>query len=117
MNRPVAGNRDFTLPLEQVYNIVEEAKARTSGLGKRVRLSMSHATGKIEILMIQDGKAYLKYHQSKYNEYGRFMIMDCPKDAEWCDDLPGGEEILTRSINCFSPLEILFISRQFVRIK
>lgn len=94
VNRPVAGNRDFTLPLEQVYNIVEKAKARTSGLGKRVRLSMSHSSGKIEILAIQDGKAYLKYHQSKYNEYGKFMILDCPKDAEWFDDLPGSEEIL-----------------------
>lgn len=89
VNRPIAGNRDFTLPLEQVYNIVEEAKARTSGLGKRVRLAMSHSSGKIEILAIQDGKAYLKYHQSKYNEYGKFMILDCPKDAEWFDDLTG----------------------------
>ncbi|NGM84175.1 KamA family radical SAM protein [Paenibacillus sp. 7124] len=94
VNRPVAGNRDFTLSLEQVYNIVEQAKARTSGLGKRVRLSMSHSSGKIEILAIQDGKAYLKYHQSKFNEYGKFMILDCPKEAEWFDDLPGSKEIL-----------------------
>ena len=47
------------------YHIVEEAKAGTSGLGKRVRLVMSHKSGKIEILAIQDGKAYLKYHQEK----------------------------------------------------
>lgn len=96
INRPVAGNRDFVLPLERVYRIVEEAKARTSGLGKRVRLSMSHTSGKIEILAIEDGKAYLKYHQSRDGQYGKFMILDCPEDAAWFDDLPGSERHWTK---------------------
>lgn len=78
VNRPVAGNREFVLPLERVYRIVEQAKSRTSGLGKRVRLAMSHSSGKIEILAIDQGKAYLKYHQSRDGEYGKFMILDCP---------------------------------------
>jgi lysine 2,3-aminomutase len=91
INRPVAGNKSFVLSLEKAYHIVEGAKARTSGLGKRVRLSMSHTSGKIEILAIEDGKAYLKYHQSRDNEYGKFMVLDCPKDAAWFDDLPGNE--------------------------
>src|SRR5690606_7883432 len=69
-----------------------EAKARTSGLGKRVRLSMSHTSGKIEILAIENGKAYLKYHQSRDGHYGRFMVLDCPEDASWFDDLPGNEQ-------------------------
>jgi len=92
VNRPVAGNKSFVLPLKDVYRIVEQAKARTSGLGKRVRLSMSHTSGKIEILAIDNGKAYLKYHQSRDNEYGKFMILDCPDDASWFDDLPGNEQ-------------------------
>ncbi|OIJ10505.1 KamA family radical SAM protein [Anaerobacillus alkalilacustris] len=92
INRPVAGNNDFVLTLEEAYHIVEQAKARTSGLGKRVRLSMSHTSGKIEILAIEDGKAYLKYHQSRDKEYGKFMVLDCPKDAAWFDDLPGNEK-------------------------
>jgi len=92
VNRPVAGNRDFVLTLEEVYNIVEQAKAKTSGLGKRVRLSMSHTSGKVEILAIENGKAYLKYHQSRDGEYGKFMVLDCPKDAAWFDDLPGNEQ-------------------------
>ncbi|RAV16384.1 KamA family radical SAM protein [Paenibacillus contaminans] len=91
INRPVAGNRDFVLPLNEVYRIVEGAKARTSGLGKRVRLSMSHTSGKIEILAIENGKAYLKYHQSRDGHYGKFMTLDCPDDAAWFDDLPGNE--------------------------
>lgn len=96
INRPVAGNRDFVLPLAEVYRIVEQAKARTSGLGKRIRLSMSHTSGKIEILAIENGKAYLKYHQSREDQYGKFMIMDCPKDAAWFDDLPGSEQYWKR---------------------
>lgn len=91
VNRPVRGNNDFVLTLEEVYNIVEGAKARTSGLGKRVRLSMSHTAGKVEILAIENGKAYLKFHQSRDGNYGKFMVLDCPKDASWFDDLPGNE--------------------------
>lgn len=91
INRPVAGNSDFVIPLKRAYSLVEEAKARTSGLGKRVRLSMSHASGKIEILAIENGQAYLKYHQSRDNEYGKFMVLECPDDAAWFDDLPGSE--------------------------
>lgn len=98
VNRPVAGNKSFVLPLKDVYRIVEEAKSRTSGLGKRVRLSMSHTSGKIEILAIENGKAYLKYHQSRDNEYGKFMVLDCPDDAAWFDDLPGNEQYWTKPI-------------------
>ncbi len=92
INRPVRGNDSFVLTLEEAYNLVEEAKAKTSGLGKRVRLSMSHTAGKIEILAIENGKAYLKFHQSRDGNYGKFMVLDCPKDAAWFDDLPGNEQ-------------------------
>lgn len=95
VNRPVAGNKDFVLTLKELYEIVEKAKARTSGLGKRIRLSMSHTSGKIEILAIENGKAYLKYHQSRDEEYGKFMVLDCPDDAAWFDDLPGNEQYWT----------------------
>ncbi|WP_058302321.1 KamA family radical SAM protein [Gorillibacterium timonense] len=91
INRPVAGNSEFVLSLENAYRLVEEAKARTSGLGKRVRLVMSHSSGKIEILAIENGKAYLKYHQSREGHYGKLMILDCPPGASWFDDLPGNE--------------------------
>lgn len=92
INRPVAGNSGFVLTLEEVYRIVEEAKSKTSGLGKRVKLCMSHTSGKIEILAIENGKAYLKYHQSRDREFGKFMVLDCPKEAAWFDDLPGSIE-------------------------
>lgn len=91
VNRPVVGNRDFVLPLKEIYRVTEEAKRRTSGLGKRVKLVMSHSSGKIEILAIENGKAYLKYHQSRDGREGLFMALDCPDDAAWFDDLPGSE--------------------------
>ncbi|MBA4536531.1 KamA family radical SAM protein [Bacillus aquiflavi] len=87
INRPVAGNGGFVLTLKEAYDIVEGAKAKTSGLGKRVRLVMSHVSGKIEILAIKNGKAYLKYHQAKNGEYGKFIVLDCPDHASWFDDL------------------------------
>ncbi|MBW4082647.1 KamA family radical SAM protein [Paenibacillus sp. S150] len=103
VNRPIAGNREFVLPLSRVYRIVEQAKARTSGLGKRVRLSMSHSSGKIEILAIEQGKAYLKYHQSRDQKYGKFMMLDCPEEAEWFDDLPGNEKYWRKPVKSSSP--------------
>ncbi|MCF6094712.1 KamA family radical SAM protein [Microaerobacter geothermalis] len=88
-NRPVAGNASFVLTFAEAYDIIEKAKAMTSGLGKRVKYVMSHSSGKIEILAVQDGKIYLKYHQARNPEdYGKFMIYDLPEGAAWFDDLP-----------------------------
>lgn len=88
VNRPVAGNQAFVLPLQQVYEIVEEAKSYTSGLGRRVKLVMSHATGKLEILAITDGKIFLKYHQARsFADHGKILCLPCPRDAAWFDDV------------------------------
>lgn len=92
VNRPVAGNSDFELPLKDIYRLYEDAKSRTSGLGKRVRLVMSHTSGKIEILAVENGLAYLKYHQSREGHYGKIMILPCPDDAAWFEQLPGHDQ-------------------------
>lgn len=87
-NRPVAGNSGFVVPLKEAYGVVEAAKAATSGLGKRVKFVMSHASGKIEVLAIEGDRIYLKYHQARNPEdYGRFMIYHLPEGAGWFDDL------------------------------
>ncbi|PTX59977.1 KamA family protein [Melghirimyces profundicolus] len=94
-NRPVAGNASFVLSFREAYEKIEQAKALTSGLGKRVRYAMSHTSGKIEILAVEGDKIYLKYHQARHPDYyGKFMVLDLPEDASWFDDLPGAEEIL-----------------------
>src|SRR5699024_12379702 len=87
INRPVRGNEDFVLSLEEAYHVVEGAKAKTSGLGKRVRLSMRHTAGKVEILAIENGKVYVKFHKSRDEEYGKGMVLEWAKDAAWSDGL------------------------------
>lgn len=87
-NRPVAGNAEFVVPLAEAYAVVEAAKTRTSGLGKRIKFVMSHASGKIEILAVQNGQIYLKYHQARHSDdHGRFMVCRLPDGAGWFDDL------------------------------
>lgn len=87
-NRPVAGNADFVVPLREAYAVIEAAKGLTSGLGKRVKFVMSHASGKIEILAVQGDRIYLKYHQARNPEdQGRFMVCRLTEEAGWFDDL------------------------------
>ncbi|MBA4603112.1 KamA family radical SAM protein [Thermoactinomyces mirandus] len=96
-NRPVAGNANFILSFREAYEKIEKAKSLTSGLGKRVRYVMSHSSGKIEILAVDDKHIYLKYHQARNPEYyGHFFKLECPEDAAWFDDLPGAGELLDK---------------------
>jgi len=76
--------------LEQAYRLAEAAKSRISGPAKRARLTMMHASGYFEVLAVENGKAYLKSHRSRYDANGRFMIKECPPGAKSFDDLAGG---------------------------
>lgn len=85
--RPAVGNRAYTVPIEEGYEIVEQAKARVSGLAKRVRYAMSHASGKIEIVGKYDGRVYFKYHRAADDsDNGRFLVFESNPDACWLDD-------------------------------
>jgi lysine 2,3-aminomutase len=87
-NRPVAGNYGFVVPLQKAFQVIEEAKAITSGLGKRIRFVMSHSTGKIEVLAVEGDNIYLRYHQARdERNVGRFLAMHITSDAAWFDDL------------------------------
>ena len=73
--RPTAGNEPYELPIVEGYFIIEEAKKQLSGLAKRARFCMSHETGKIEILAVDDERIYLRYHRAKRAEdKGKFMV-------------------------------------------
>jgi len=86
--RPTRGNGCFSVPLEEGYQILEEAKRTMSGLAKRVRYVMSHATGKFEIVGLDDDSIYLKYHQARDpDDIGRFFSAPRANDAVWLDDL------------------------------
>ena len=85
--RPAVGNKAYTVPIEEGYEIVEQAKARVSGLAKRARYTMSHATGKIEIVGKTKDRIYFKYHRAaKDADSGRFMAFKSNPDACWLDD-------------------------------
>jgi L-lysine 2,3-aminomutase len=77
----------YTVPIEEGCEIVEQAKARVSGLAKRVRYVMSHASGKIEILGTVAGQTYLKYHRAAdSSDNGRFLVFKSNPQACWLDD-------------------------------
>ncbi len=85
--RPALGNKAFTIPIEQGYEIIEQAKSLVSGLAKRVRYVMSHSTGKIEIIGKTEDFVYLKYHRTANDlESGRFLVLASNPNAYWLDD-------------------------------
>lgn len=85
--RPALGNRAYTVPIEEGCEIVEQAKARVSGLAKRIRYSMSHSTGKVEIMGTMAGRVYMKYHRAADDsDSGRFLVFDSNPTACWLDD-------------------------------
>ena len=96
--RPTTGNKCYTVPIEQGYDIVEKAKSLVSGLAKRVRYVMSHSTGKLEIIGKADGKVYFKYHRAYKNEdSGKLMIFKSNPEACWLDNYDEARQIITIS--------------------
>jgi lysine 2,3-aminomutase len=85
--RPAIGNRAYTVPIEEGYEIVERAKSRVSGLAKRVRYVMSHTSGKIEIVGKTKDYVYFKYHRAANDaDSGRFLSFKSNPVACWFDD-------------------------------
>ena len=85
--RPATGNKAYTVPIEEGYEILEQSKSLVSGLAKRARYVMSHAKGKIEILGKTKEFVYLKYHRAADDkDSGRFLIFRSNPNAYWFDD-------------------------------
>ncbi|MBN1806896.1 MAG: KamA family radical SAM protein [Sedimentisphaerales bacterium] len=85
--RPAIGNKSYTVPIEKGYEIVEQAKSLVSGLAKRARYAMSHATGKIEIIGKTRELTYFKYHRAANDQdSGRFLVFKSNPNAYWLDD-------------------------------
>ncbi|MEP0814279.1 MAG: KamA family radical SAM protein [bacterium] len=93
-NRPIAGNKAFKVPLMRGSRIFEQAKRRMSGVAKMQRYVMSHRLGKVEIVGVENGRIYLRFHQSKFPENeGRFFSCPVNEDAYWLDDLDLPQDI------------------------
>jgi lysine 2,3-aminomutase len=85
--RPTLGNRKYSLPLERSYEIFEEARSNSSGLAKRARLVMSHSTGKVEIIGMDDTQVYFKYIRAHDEiDNSRFVAVRRNSEAYWFDD-------------------------------
>jgi KamA family protein len=85
--RPTAGNKAYSVPLEEAYEIFAKAQNHVSGLAKRARFTMSHQTGKIEVAAMTAGQIVFKYHRAAAAEnLGRVMIFERNPKAHWFDD-------------------------------
>lgn len=90
--RPTAGNEPYQMPIVRGWNIFQEAVRRGSGLARRARFAMSHETGKVEILGVDERRIYMRYHQAKDpDNLGRFMIFKRDDEAYWLDQLEPAE--------------------------
>ncbi len=86
--RPTAGNEPYEISLVEGWSIFQQALTRGSGLARRARYCMSHETGKVEILGIDDEHVYLRYHQAKFpDDLGRFFVRRRNDEAYWLDQL------------------------------
>jgi len=86
--RPTEGNEPFEVPIVEAYQKIEKAKKKCSGLSKRLKYAMSHESGKIEIIGVDERHIYLKYHRAKSARDEQRMIV-CHRDdkAYWLDQL------------------------------
>jgi lysine 2,3-aminomutase len=87
--RPTEGNKSYSVPIEEAYEIFSDAQSRVSGLARRARFSMSHRTGKIEVAAMTGEHIVFRYHRAADDENaGRVMIFERNPQAHWLDDYP-----------------------------
>ena len=90
--RPTAGNAPYEVPVRRGWEIFRDALSAGSGLARRARYVMSHSTGKVEILAVTEGLAYLRYHQARDpQDLGRVFVRQCSNTAGWLDEMPEPE--------------------------
>jgi len=90
--RPTAGNRPYTVPLVESHQLLARAAATESGLARRARLVMSHASGKVEVVGVTADKIHCRYQRARDpRDEGRFFACKRDDRAYWLDDLLGWE--------------------------
>jgi KamA family protein len=94
--RPTEGNEAYEVPIVRGFELFSKARTRVSGLAARARMCMSHETGKVEILAVDDDHIYTRYHRALNPEdAARFMIFRRDDKAYWLDQLvPVGAGVL-----------------------
>lgn len=96
--RPTRGNAIFEVPIVQAWKMFQEALTQVSGLGRRARLAMSHHTGKIEIMGVDERHIFLRYHRAADPaDNGRILVCERDDLAVWLDDLTILQDIRLQS--------------------
>ncbi|MBN2013054.1 KamA family radical SAM protein [candidate division KSB1 bacterium] len=104
--RPTLGNKLFSVPVEESFDIFENARMHCSGLAKRARLVMSHSTGKIEIVGLTDEHIFFRYHRAaKPRDKARFMVFKRNPRAYWFDDYAevSKKYSVVNPLRCYGP--------------
>lgn len=85
--RPTLGNNAYSIPVEDALTMFQDAQVYCSGLARTPRLIMSHSSGKIEILGMDDEHIYMKYHRAaEIENENRIMQFKRNRSALWFDD-------------------------------
>ncbi len=86
--RPTVGNEPYELPLVRGWQLFTQAREAVSGLSRRARFAMSHASGKVEVVGVDEERIYLRYHRAKDPaDENRVLVMERDDDAYWLDQL------------------------------
>lgn len=86
--RPTEGNYPYQTTIIDGYRTFSKAMTMGSGLSRQARYCMSHESGKIQILHVDEQFIYLKYHQAKDPaDLGKFLICHRDEQAYWFDQL------------------------------
>lgn len=86
--RPTAGNLPYETTLTESYLAFSGAMRQVSGLARRARLVMSHRSGKVEVMGMDEQFIYLRYHRAKSRaDEGRVLVCHRDDAACWLDDL------------------------------
>jgi len=106
--RPTAGNEPYEVPIVEGLGIFQQANRHVSGLAKRARFAMSHRTGKIEVVGVDERFLYLRYHRAhKKEDYGQMVVALRDDDACWLDQLTvvSGPESAIEAARDYLPYE------------
>jgi len=92
--RPTVGNKPYVVPIEEAFEIFDRARSVCSGLAKTATYAMSHATGKIEVIGLDERYVYMRYHQAAdTGNYCRLMKFVRNPQAYWFDDYLTGDQV------------------------
>lgn len=88
--RPVTSvQSQFQVPLLRGIQIIDETKAMLNGMAKRFRFTMSHVSGKIEIVGHFANDVLFKYHQAKDPKDQARIFMEHIEETQcWLEEIP-----------------------------